>query len=133
MQKTGDIAHSDMSLASLVFHVNGMKMNLQLIRGDTIPSEATNGDLIKIRGLKASESELAIADQPDESIKDSLDITGCSLLYKQLQDKFPEFHYNWIIAYWMMEGYLGHIDSIEQAYHKGHDIFMELEYKRIPL
>ncbi|GMP74956.1 hypothetical protein CsSME_00032198 [Camellia sinensis var. sinensis] len=35
-------------------------------------------------------------------------------------------HYNELIAYWVMEGYFGHVDCIEKAYEKGHSVFMEL-------
>ncbi|GFY91783.1 hypothetical protein Acr_08g0001790 [Actinidia rufa] len=35
-------------------------------------------------------------------------------------------HYTELIAYWMLEGYLGHVDCIEKAYEKGHSVFMEL-------
>ncbi|PSS04019.1 Disease resistance protein [Actinidia chinensis var. chinensis] len=35
-------------------------------------------------------------------------------------------HYNELIAYWILEGYLGSIDCVEKAYEKGHRILMEL-------
>uniref|UniRef100_A0A5B6ZQQ5 Uncharacterized protein n=2 Tax=Davidia involucrata TaxID=16924 RepID=A0A5B6ZQQ5_DAVIN len=35
-------------------------------------------------------------------------------------------HYNELIAYWIMEGYLGRVDCIEKAYEKGHHVIMEL-------
>ncbi|KAI7989504.1 putative disease resistance protein [Camellia lanceoleosa] len=35
-------------------------------------------------------------------------------------------HYNELIAYWIMEGYFGHIDRIEKAYEEGHRVLMEL-------
>ncbi|KAM7530132.1 hypothetical protein LguiB_033542 [Lonicera macranthoides] len=35
-------------------------------------------------------------------------------------------HYNELIAYWMVEGLLGHADSIEKAYEEGHRVLMEL-------
>ncbi|KAF5935574.1 hypothetical protein HYC85_026703 [Camellia sinensis] len=35
-------------------------------------------------------------------------------------------HYNELIAYWIMEGYFGHIDCIEKAYEEGHRVLMEL-------
>lgn len=35
-------------------------------------------------------------------------------------------HYNELISYWIMEGYLGPVDCIEKAYEEGHHILMEL-------
>ncbi|KAL7242602.1 hypothetical protein ACSBR1_015061 [Camellia fascicularis] len=35
-------------------------------------------------------------------------------------------HYNELIAYWMMEGYLGQINCMEEAYKRGHQVLMEL-------
>ncbi|CAL5408684.1 unnamed protein product [Camellia sinensis] len=35
-------------------------------------------------------------------------------------------HYNELIAYWMMEGYLGQVDCIEKAYNKGYHVLKEL-------
>lgn len=35
-------------------------------------------------------------------------------------------HYNELITYWILEGYLGHIDSIEKAYEAGHCVLMDL-------
>ncbi|XP_059639187.1 putative disease resistance protein At4g19050 [Cornus florida] len=35
-------------------------------------------------------------------------------------------HFNELIAYWMLEGYLGRVDCIEKAYEKGHHVLMEL-------
>ncbi|KAA8519907.1 hypothetical protein F0562_014183 [Nyssa sinensis] len=35
-------------------------------------------------------------------------------------------HYNELIAYWIMEGYLGHVDCIEKAYEMGHHVIMQL-------
>lgn len=35
-------------------------------------------------------------------------------------------HYNELILYWIMEGYLGSVDCIEKAYEEGHRILMEL-------
>ncbi|XP_052183634.1 putative disease resistance protein At4g19050 isoform X2 [Diospyros lotus] len=35
-------------------------------------------------------------------------------------------HYNELIAYWMMEGYLGCINSMEKAHEKGYEVLMEL-------
>ncbi|KAL7169977.1 hypothetical protein ACSBR2_034930 [Camellia fascicularis] len=35
-------------------------------------------------------------------------------------------HYNELIAYWIIEGYFGHIDCIEKAYEEGHRVLMEL-------
>ncbi|KAA8515400.1 hypothetical protein F0562_018989 [Nyssa sinensis] len=35
-------------------------------------------------------------------------------------------HYNELIAYWMMEGYLGEVNCIEKAYERGHCVLMEL-------
>lgn len=35
-------------------------------------------------------------------------------------------HYNELIAYWMMEGYLGRIDQINKAYKLAHHVLMEL-------
>ncbi|CAL5434855.1 unnamed protein product [Camellia sinensis] len=35
-------------------------------------------------------------------------------------------HYSELIAYWILEGYLGHVDCMEKAYEKGHSVFMEL-------
>lgn len=35
-------------------------------------------------------------------------------------------HYNELIAYWILEGYFGHVDCIEVAYEKGHSVLMEL-------
>ncbi|KAA8515408.1 hypothetical protein F0562_018981 [Nyssa sinensis] len=35
-------------------------------------------------------------------------------------------HYNELIAYWMMEGYLGEVNCIEKAYERGHRVLMEL-------
>ncbi|KAH7847660.1 hypothetical protein Vadar_028717 [Vaccinium darrowii] len=36
------------------------------------------------------------------------------------------FHYNELIAYWILEGYLGHIDSIVEAYKEGYRVLMDL-------
>ncbi|KAM7506156.1 hypothetical protein LguiB_005060 [Lonicera macranthoides] len=35
-------------------------------------------------------------------------------------------HYNELITYWILEGYLGQVNSIEKAYEKGHHVLMEL-------
>ncbi|KAH7853278.1 hypothetical protein Vadar_000831 [Vaccinium darrowii] len=35
-------------------------------------------------------------------------------------------HYNELIAYWILEGYLGHVDCLKKAYEKGHSVFIEL-------
>ncbi|XP_058207614.1 putative disease resistance protein At4g19050 isoform X2 [Rhododendron vialii] len=35
-------------------------------------------------------------------------------------------YYNELIAYWILEGYLGHVDCLEKAYEKGHSILIEL-------
>ncbi|CAK9173282.1 unnamed protein product [Ilex paraguariensis] len=35
-------------------------------------------------------------------------------------------HFSELIAYWIMEGYLGDIDSMEKAYEEGHRVLMEL-------
>ncbi|KAK1386722.1 Disease resistance protein [Heracleum sosnowskyi] len=35
-------------------------------------------------------------------------------------------HYNELITYWILEGYLGRIDSIEKAYEAGHCVLMDL-------
>ncbi|WOG98160.1 hypothetical protein DCAR_0417501 [Daucus carota subsp. sativus] len=35
-------------------------------------------------------------------------------------------HYNELITYWILEGYLGRIDSIEKAYEAGHRVLMDL-------
>ncbi|CAL5412106.1 unnamed protein product [Camellia sinensis] len=35
-------------------------------------------------------------------------------------------HYDELIAYWMMEGYLGQINCMEEAYERGHQVLMEL-------
>ncbi|KAK3006655.1 hypothetical protein RJ639_016760 [Escallonia herrerae] len=35
-------------------------------------------------------------------------------------------HFNELIAYWILEGYIGHGDSFEKAYEKGHQVLMEL-------
>ncbi|KAF7149237.1 hypothetical protein RHSIM_Rhsim03G0054300 [Rhododendron simsii] len=35
-------------------------------------------------------------------------------------------YYNDSIAYWILEGYLGHVDCLEKAYEKGHSVFIEL-------
>ncbi|KAL3509004.1 hypothetical protein ACH5RR_028405 [Cinchona calisaya] len=35
-------------------------------------------------------------------------------------------HYSELISYWVMEGYLGNINFIDEAYEKGHQILMEL-------
>ncbi|KAL7197368.1 hypothetical protein ACSBR2_019993 [Camellia fascicularis] len=35
-------------------------------------------------------------------------------------------HYSELMAYWILEGYLGHVDCMEKAYEKGHSVFMEL-------
>jgi Leucine-rich repeat (LRR) protein len=35
-------------------------------------------------------------------------------------------HYNELITYWILEGYLGKFDSIEKCYEKGHHVLMEL-------
>ncbi|KAH7854210.1 hypothetical protein Vadar_011392 [Vaccinium darrowii] len=35
-------------------------------------------------------------------------------------------HYNELIAYWILEGYLGTVDCLDKAYEKGHSIFIEL-------
>ncbi|GKV53727.1 hypothetical protein SLEP1_g60244, partial [Rubroshorea leprosula] len=35
-------------------------------------------------------------------------------------------HFNELIAHWIMEGYLDPRDSMEQAYHKGHSVVMQL-------
>ncbi|CAL5409725.1 unnamed protein product [Camellia sinensis] len=35
-------------------------------------------------------------------------------------------HYNELIAYWMMEGYFGQINCMEEAYERGHQVLMEL-------
>ncbi|XP_059660127.1 putative disease resistance protein At4g19050 [Cornus florida] len=40
--------------------------------------------------------------------------------------KHGSIHYNELIAYWVVEGYLGRIDCIENAYEKGHHVLMEL-------
>ncbi|CAK9183785.1 unnamed protein product [Ilex paraguariensis] len=41
------------------------------------------------------------------------------------QDR-ESIHFGEFIACWIMEGYLGHIDSIEKAYEEGHRVLMEL-------
>ncbi|XAR53695.1 hypothetical protein NMG60_11022346 [Bertholletia excelsa] len=35
-------------------------------------------------------------------------------------------HHMELIAYWILEGYLGDVDSVEKAYEKGHQVLMEL-------
>ncbi|KAF7147231.1 hypothetical protein RHSIM_Rhsim03G0013200 [Rhododendron simsii] len=35
-------------------------------------------------------------------------------------------YYNELIAYWLLEGYLGHVDCLEKAYEKGHSVLIEL-------
>ncbi|KAL7203943.1 hypothetical protein ACSBR2_017076 [Camellia fascicularis] len=35
-------------------------------------------------------------------------------------------YYSELIAYWILERYLGHVDCMEKAYEKGHFVFMEL-------
>ncbi|KAF5943709.1 hypothetical protein HYC85_017786, partial [Camellia sinensis] len=35
-------------------------------------------------------------------------------------------HYNELIAYWVMEGFLSHTNCMEKAYEKGHVVLMEL-------
>ncbi|KAI8562127.1 hypothetical protein RHMOL_Rhmol03G0010500 [Rhododendron molle] len=35
-------------------------------------------------------------------------------------------YYNELIAYWILEGYLGHVDCLEKAYEKGHSVLIEL-------
>ncbi|KAG5555588.1 hypothetical protein RHGRI_006288 [Rhododendron griersonianum] len=35
-------------------------------------------------------------------------------------------YYNELIAYWILEGYLGHVDCLEKAYEKGHSVLTEL-------
>ncbi|XAR66375.1 hypothetical protein NMG60_11012588 [Bertholletia excelsa] len=35
-------------------------------------------------------------------------------------------HCNELIAYWIMEGYLGHVDGFKKAYEEGHRVLMEL-------
>ncbi|KAL7234460.1 hypothetical protein ACSBR1_017961 [Camellia fascicularis] len=35
-------------------------------------------------------------------------------------------HNSELLAYWILEGYLGHVDCLEKAYEKGHSVFMEL-------
>ncbi|WOG91058.1 hypothetical protein DCAR_0310306 [Daucus carota subsp. sativus] len=40
--------------------------------------------------------------------------------------KSRSVHYNELITYWILEGYLGNISSIQKAFEKGHSIVMEL-------
>ncbi|KAF7148197.1 hypothetical protein RHSIM_Rhsim03G0013500 [Rhododendron simsii] len=35
-------------------------------------------------------------------------------------------YYNELIAYWILEGYLGQVDCLEKAYEKGHSVLIEL-------
>ncbi|KAK2965583.1 hypothetical protein RJ640_002806 [Escallonia rubra] len=39
---------------------------------------------------------------------------------------FRSVYFNELIAYWMVEGFLGRVNSIEQAYQDGHHVLMEL-------
>ncbi|GFS42296.1 hypothetical protein Acr_00g0079130 [Actinidia rufa] len=61
--------------------------------------------------------------------------SGVQTLERSLKEAFDgvaitsaivDVHYNELIAYWILEGYLGSIDCVEQAYEKGHRILMEL-------
>lgn len=41
-------------------------------------------------------------------------------------------HCNELIAYWIIEGFLGHVDSIEKAYEEGHRVLMDLIDCQLP-
>ncbi|KAK9275152.1 hypothetical protein L1049_022411 [Liquidambar formosana] len=53
-------------------------------------------------------------------------ITECCWHSRQFLCDHGSVHYNELITYWIMEGYLGLIDHIEKAYEKGHHVLMEL-------
>ncbi|KAJ8766895.1 hypothetical protein K2173_011073 [Erythroxylum novogranatense] len=55
----------------------------------------------------------------------SSELKSCCWYSRQLFEKHGGFHYNELIACWMMEGYLGFTDCIKKGYMKGHRILME--------
>ncbi|KAJ8767103.1 hypothetical protein K2173_012761 [Erythroxylum novogranatense] len=55
----------------------------------------------------------------------SSELKSCCWYSRQLFEKHGGFHYNELIACWMMEGYLGLTDCIKKGYMKGHRVLME--------
>ncbi|KAL8158516.1 hypothetical protein V2J09_000053 [Rumex salicifolius] len=56
-------------------------------------------------------------------------MTNCYKHCKHFFERCKSIHFNALIAYWMMAGYLGPIDSIEAAYKRGHKILLDLTYE----
>ncbi|KAL8139310.1 hypothetical protein V2J09_005331 [Rumex salicifolius] len=103
-------------------------MILELLPSENLPS---NEAVIICEGVKQ-------CDKPSNQTGElhhrrGEDKINCFRLLKEMTQKDENaLDYNEVIAYWMMEGYLGHVDSVEEAYRKGHDIFMEFKYVKIP-
>ncbi|KAJ8766894.1 hypothetical protein K2173_011072 [Erythroxylum novogranatense] len=55
----------------------------------------------------------------------SSELKSCCWYSRQLFEKHGGFHYNELIACWIMEGYLGFTDCIKKGYMKGHRVLME--------
>ncbi|KAL8158720.1 hypothetical protein V2J09_000257 [Rumex salicifolius] len=64
------------------------------------------------------------------SLSKEVNMTNCYNHCKHFFERCKSIHFNVLIAYWMMAGYLGPIDSIEAAYKRGHKMLLDLTYEK---
>lgn len=110
-----------------------VKMKLELLPSENLPA---NEAVITCEGVSVKNAKGGSTGELQH--RRGVDKINCSRLKKvicKMADKDykdDNIDCNELIAYWMMEGFLGQVNSVEEAYRKGHEIFMELNYEKIP-
>lgn len=112
------IANESKGVPALIVAIAGVLRNFEEVQ--SCLDEAANNESYDIKYLLSSLFGLALNDD------NSNDLISCFWHCKHLLRTHRGIHFNVLIAHWMIEGYLGSVDNIVEAYWKGHRVLMKL-------
>ncbi|KAL6990928.1 hypothetical protein U1Q18_009049 [Sarracenia purpurea var. burkii] len=114
VERTKKVPGSIILVAKALSYFAQQDSGLQMLKRSL--EEASHNEIYDIQQLLRSGYDL---------VPNSILIDCCWNGKHFFHDRRP-IHFNELIAYWMMEGYLGHIDCMKKAYERGHQVLMEL-------
>lgn len=112
------IANESKGVPALIVAIAGVLRNFEEVQ--SCLDEAANNESYDIKYLLSRLFGLALNDD------NSNDLISCFWHCKHLLRTHRGIHFNVLIAHWMIEGYLGSVDNIVEAYWKGHRVLMKL-------